>query len=402
MSAGFKNVALVVPRGGADKLSAPVIARWDVPAQLPPNHILLRVEKFGFSSNNVTYGALGESSHFKYFEFHPIPGTAKTVAAKTHGLIPVWGFTTVVASTHPSIQPGERLYGYLPMTRYALVPISEANKYSVYVTLGDFPSDRRPYKQLQRCATDPFYRKDREDETMLWRPLFWTSYWLEDSLFVARYHSAKRVLISSASSKTAYALAFLIRLRGVQEADVRKITVVGVTSPGNIAFTKGLGLYDEVVAYADVLDSLDRTAGPWLYADVSGNDKLNERVVAHLGPSLAAGIQLGMTHVSPDATDAVASAAAGTSKLQSFFMPEWLERRKRDLSAQAIIDMQWSAWDALMKNTGRWMALEHTYGEKEVLRRYAETVAGRVSPNVGQVYSLWDDEESSRRQRAKL
>lgn len=34
-------------------------------ASLAPNHILIRVDHFGFSANNVTYQALGEHPHFR-------------------------------------------------------------------------------------------------------------------------------------------------------------------------------------------------------------------------------------------------------------------------------------------------------------------------------------------------
>lgn len=112
------------------------------------------------------------------------------------GPAPVWGFGEVVASSHPKVQAGERIYGYLAPSRYLLLPVSpsDVNKYAFFVPRPDLPAgklclsctllvldlvalDRRPYNQLRRCATDPQYNPEVEDLTMLYRPLFWTSYW---------------------------------------------------------------------------------------------------------------------------------------------------------------------------------------------------------------------------------
>ena len=49
------------------------------------------------------------------------------------------------------------------------------------------------------------------------------------------------MLLSSASSKTAYGLAHLVHARGIK--------VIGLTSAGNADFVKSLGCYDEVVTY---------------------------------------------------------------------------------------------------------------------------------------------------------
>jgi hypothetical protein len=51
-----------------------------------------------------------------YFDFHD-PPTTSDVSKKTHGLTPVWGYADVVASTHPHVRVGERVYGDLAPAR---------------------------------------------------------------------------------------------------------------------------------------------------------------------------------------------------------------------------------------------------------------------------------------------
>lgn len=66
MSDGYRNVTLVVPRpsSGQDPHSA-ILAHSTIPKSLPKNHVVVRVDRFGFSSNNITYQALGEDPHFR-------------------------------------------------------------------------------------------------------------------------------------------------------------------------------------------------------------------------------------------------------------------------------------------------------------------------------------------------
>jgi hypothetical protein len=60
------NITLCSPRPsfGQDP-NTPIIAFSSKPVDCPPNHILVKVTKFGFSANNVTYQALGEHPHFR-------------------------------------------------------------------------------------------------------------------------------------------------------------------------------------------------------------------------------------------------------------------------------------------------------------------------------------------------
>jgi hypothetical protein len=80
MSTSYHNLTLCVPRRSAmptpfdedypsKHLSHPVavsstVEGIDSLGNLPPNHVLLKVDRFGFSANNITYGMLGEDPHF--------------------------------------------------------------------------------------------------------------------------------------------------------------------------------------------------------------------------------------------------------------------------------------------------------------------------------------------------
>ena len=165
------NISLCSPRtSSGQNPSTPILVVSAKPLGCPPNHVLIKIDRFGFSANNITYQALGEHPHFRwiflphsvkkkesrfadnnrwlgigfrYYEFHPAPECeASSVSPKTHGLIPVWGFGTISKSSHPKIQVGELVYGYFAPTRYLLVSLSpsDVNEFSFYVSRPHLPA----------------------------------------------------------------------------------------------------------------------------------------------------------------------------------------------------------------------------------------------------------------------
>ncbi|KAH7913306.1 hypothetical protein BJ138DRAFT_1146382 [Hygrophoropsis aurantiaca] len=400
---------------------------------IPQDHVLIKVDRFGFSANNITYQALGEAPHFRYFDFHLAPKAGK-ISAEQYGVTPVWGFGTVLRSTHAKISSGERVYGYFAPTQYLLLPVSPAdvNKFAFFVPRPHLPADRRPYNQVTRCQSDPLYDPSpvAEDLTMLYRPLFWTSFWCEDWLNSTDYrHGASRILISSASSKTAFCLAYLIRKRISQAsnsaAQMRKI--VGLTSKKNLAFTQRLGLYDDILEYETFASSsaMRLAEQKWIYVDVAGNDSLNAQIFAYFESKsdkrrhLVACIALGFTNLSPAAepaasltkwskndfsTNSTRSDTDNTVKVipdvEQFFMPEWLAVRRYQLSVAEITRLQKDAWTNLMKDCLGWgVHLRRVYGPDQVKKAYENVVASGIPPQEGFIWSLWD--EASEREQAK-
>jgi len=61
------NLTLAVPRLSSSPQHevSSVLVSHPGPAQLPLNHVLIRVDRFGFTANNVSYQALGEIPHFR-------------------------------------------------------------------------------------------------------------------------------------------------------------------------------------------------------------------------------------------------------------------------------------------------------------------------------------------------
>ena len=111
------------------------------------------------------------------------------------------------------------------------------------------------YNAYARVSGDPAFAGKQGDYQALLRPLFMLSFLVDDFLAENEFYGAKSVMLSSASSKTAYGLAHLLHARG------NGIKVIGLTSAGNIAFVKSLGCYDEVVTYDNVDLAADEFRG---------------------------------------------------------------------------------------------------------------------------------------------
>src|SRR5258705_1507971 len=252
-----------------DDLARTTLVEGPVPT-VAEGEALLRIDRVGLTANNVTYAVLGDSFH--YWDF--FPGSAQGLESEW-GLAPLWGFTEVVESTVDGVEPGQRLYGYLPPAEPLVVRpgrVDERGFRDVSEHRAHLPS---PYNVYALTTGDPAYEAAREDLLILFRPLFFTSFMLADFLTDNRYFGADTIVVSSASSKTSYGTAFLLHDEGPR--------VVGLTSPGNLAFSQCLGCYDEGLTY-DQVDAL--AVGPTTYVDLAGEAGLRAAVRAHLGDHL--------------------------------------------------------------------------------------------------------------------
>src|ERR1700694_91394 len=202
-------------------------------ADLPGEALLIKIDRFAFTANNITYAVLGDQ--LKYWQLFPTP--------ENFGNIPVWGFGEVIASKHPGIFEGDRLFGYFPMATHLVIEAADVSKR----TLRDAAAHRQGvapvYNAYARVSGDPAFAGRQGDYQALLRPLFMLSFLVDDYLAENAFFDARSVILSSASSKTAFGLAHLLHtLRG----DIR---VIGLTSAANAEFVTSLGCYHDVVTF---------------------------------------------------------------------------------------------------------------------------------------------------------
>ena len=326
--------------------------------------VLLRVDRVGITNNNVTYARLGET--LRYWDFFP--------TEEGWGRVPLWGFADVEASNVEGIKPGDRYYGYLPTSSHLVVKPGPAN--AGFRDVSDHRSELPGvYNVYLSIADDPGYRAEHEDLQILYRPLFITSFMLDDFLDDSGLE-ADTILMSSASSKTAYGTAFCIGMRG------ERPHLIGLTSPSNISFTQSLGCYDDVVAYDDIATVAPDTKA--IYVDVSGNPKLRRKIHEYFD-NLVYDCAVGITH--DDATFDLGAELPGP-KTQFFFAPDQIRKRRQDWGPGGIEVRYAKAWNAFAPEAEKWVDVKVGHGSEALVEVWTEVLGGRVDPRIGHVISL--------------
>src|SRR5581483_3557476 len=203
--------------------------------------LLVKVDRFAFTANNITYAMLGDQ--LKYWQLFPAP--------EGFGVVPVWGFGEVIASRHPAIDEGERLFGFFPMASHLVVEAADVSKRGLRDAAAHRQGVAPTYNAYIPVSGDTALEGREGDYQALLRPLFMTSFLVDDFLAENDFFGARQVILSSASSKTAFGLAHLVH------SVHKSIRVIGLTSATNAAFVTSLGCYGDVVTY-DRITSLPR------------------------------------------------------------------------------------------------------------------------------------------------
>lgn len=339
------------------------------PAPLAEGQVRVRVDAFALTANNITYAAFGDTMN--YWQFFP-------TGEEGWGIVPVWGFGTVVQSLHPGVAVGERLYGYWPMANEAVLAPDRVSPAGFRDAAAHRSGLHAVYNQYLRCSTDPFYTPDTEEVQALLRPLFMTSWLIDDFLADNAFFGADTLLLSSASSKTAYGTAFLLKQRP-------GLDVVGLTSAANIAFCESLGCYSRVLAY-EALDEV-AAAAACVYVDFAGNADLRRRIHTRF-PNLKYSCSIGAAHVGQlgGARDLPGPRAT------LFFAPAQVKKRQADWGAAELAQRMVGGWQAFIARATAqpqpWLAVQRHAGTAEVEQAYAGVLAGRGDPRVGHILSL--------------
>jgi NADPH:quinone reductase-like Zn-dependent oxidoreductase len=338
----------------------------DRPAPEPaPGEALLRVDAFGLSTNNITYAMFGEA--MSYWSFFP--------AEDGWGRVPVWGFAEVSASAVAELETGTRVFGYLPPSTELLVAPAHVGAHGFTDASAHRAALPPAYNRYARADADEMYDVEREDEQMLLRPLFLTSYLIDDFLEDNEFFGADTVVLSSASSKTASALAFQLSQR-------EGVLVVGLTSSRSAEFARTLGVYDHVLAY-DQLDSLP--PGRVVYVDMAGDAKLRAAIHSHYGEQLAHSAVVGATH--HDRMGKLPDALPGP-RPTFFFAPDRVRKRAADWGADGLERRMADAWHPYVEWAGGWLYVMHGHGPEAVQSAYLDLLDGRIDPAEAHVLSL--------------
>jgi hypothetical protein len=331
---------------------------------LESGQVLFKVDRFALTSNNISYAAAGDL--LDYWGFFPGPDR--------WGRIPAMGFGNVIESRCQEVPVGARCFGFFPMSRHLVIEAS-ASASGMVDTASHRAKQAPVYRTYNYTTADTLYDEDREDQIMLLRGLFMTSFLVDDLFEDENFYGAESSIITSASSKTSIALGFLLKRRA-------RGPVIGLTSERNRDFVAGLGCYDEVIGY-DQRSSLSKDR-PAVMIDMAGNGEVVAAIHEQLGAQLKYSCAVGGTHweSKPRPTNLPGPQP------EFFFAPARIVKRTEDWGGRELQERIGEAWSDFLSFSDQWLKVLHHQGPEALERVYLDVLTGRIDPQEGHIISL--------------
>ena len=353
----------------------------DAPAAraLADGEARLAVDTIALTANNITYAAFGEA--MKYWQFFPSSDPSL-------GCLPVWGFANVIESQVDGLAIGRRIWGYYPAGTHLVVKPKKVSAAGFVDGAEHRQALALVYNQYVFCDADPGWKPEHEGLQAVLRPLFITSFLIDDFLADNDFFGAEQLLLSSASSKTALGTAYCLSLRrGTPGAP----KIIGLTSPGNAGFVRSLGCYDDVRLYGEVA-SLPAQV-PSVYVDFAGNADLRRTVHTHFAETLTFSSAIGGTHWEHLAHQGGGSDLPGP-RPTLFFAPTQVKKRRAPppegwggAELQRRLAAAWIDFINQVSQHG-WVQIVQRPGPEQVLQTYRDMLAGSADPAQGLMLSL--------------
>ncbi len=329
---------------------------------LEAGEVRLAIDTFGLSTNNVTFGIAGDL--LGYWKLFP-------AADEAWGRVPVFGFAEVVESRHDDVVVGRRVFGYLPIAEQ--LPVSP-----VRVDGRGF-LDGAPHRRDVMATVwnhyqfvDPDGDPTEEGLRSLLRPLFVTAFLIDDFIADHEGFGADTLVITSASARTAIATAHQAHRRRAQR-------VVGLTSPSHQAFAAGLGVYDEVLPYAEAGSVAgDRAVVVDIAGRIDARDGLHER----FGDQLAHSMTVGLSNV-PDPARILAPPPPTGPAPEMFYAQLQVAKRADDWGQEVLDQRLDDDWAAFLRFAQGWLAMRRVAGQTDVESTWRALVAGDLDPAEG-------------------
>lgn len=333
-------------------------------APLEPDELLLKIERFAFTANNVTYGVAGDQ--IGYWQFFPPSG-----GGTDWGLLPVWGFGEVVAGD--ALPKGERLYGYVPPAAYLKIKAGKIGPQRVSDVSAHRAGLPPVYNTLTRVAAEPGYVPAQDDLRCLLWPLFITSFCLWDAAKEANWYGAEQVLVLSASSKTSLGLAYALK------ADPDAPRLIGMTSQAHTQAVAALALYDAVHPYGADIENR-----PTLIIDMSGNSRELGRLHSALGDNMKQTLNVGITHWEEPRT----REGYILERCAFFFAPGHIQKRYKDWGADGFATRSGAFMAQTAGKASNWLNLRHLAGLEGLAEVYVDVCNGHVAPTDGLIVQM--------------
>ena len=347
----------------------------DVPqTDLADAHIRVDIGPFALTANNITYMVTGDMiGYWKFFE----PSAYGIAEQNTEGFgrMPVWGYGTVTQSKCASLKVGAKIYGFFPIANSMDIKPVKLSP----LGFQDGAAHRVPlhpiYNSYTLTKNDPSFAPTLDDLQPILRPLFTTSFLIDDFFADEAFFGAEQIILLSASSKTALGTAFCLKKRG-------GVQVVGLTSSGNVNFTESTEFYDRVETYDNIanLDASKKIA----IIDMAGNGEVNAKLYDHFGDNLVYNCMVGKSHWQGAPPP---KAKKGAPPIM-FFAPDQAKKRIEEWGGAGFAKNLAASWLPFCDSAQNWLTISKRQGDTALLECYHDFLDGKADPSQGNLFTL--------------
>ena len=230
------------------------------------------------------------------------------------------------------------------------------------------------YNEYAFTKTEPGYAAEFEEAIMLFRPLFGTSFLMQSYCEDHDFYGAKRIVVTSASAKTAMGFGYLMR-----KHFSGKIQTIGLTSPKNKAFVEGLDCYDNVLTYDEA--SLIPVGPDTLIFDVAGNADVVAALHTRLGDTIPYSGAVGKTHWNAGAFGASRDLPGAQPVFWS--APDQIAVLRERIGSGAMMRQMGSAMMDFMMAASGWIRLSESHGPEAMAAKIRDMLDGNVGAEEG-------------------
>jgi len=243
------------------------------------------------------------------------------------------------------------------------------------------PYNLRRFQEYEVIEGGRGNNSELEDWKILTKELYTMAFYMDENLVVDT-GMINSVLISCASSKTAIALAYCLRMRQMRY-------VVGLTSQEHLDFVRSTGLYHEVFTY-DECDQLpnDRTI---VYMDFRCDGALRQKITQHMGTNLMYNMVLGPAVFQKSMKDQLFEKRA---REILFDESKWRERRRMvaEVTKTGRNEQLKYSYTAFVERARSWINLKHLGGTDAFASVYQKVFENGAPRDEGYICSMHDDE----------
>ena len=342
----------------------------DQPPVPGDGQVVVKIDSFSFTANNITYAAAG--NQLGYWQFFPPSGPD----TEGWGIIPVWGFADVIESNNEEIAVGERLFGYFPPASYLTMTPTRVSGRRFFEGSAHRAQLPAGYNSYSRVNHEPGYSRAMDKERMLLWPLHLTSFCLWDKLKDQNWYDAQQIIVLSASSKTSIGLAYAL------DSDDSAPVTVALTSERNQAFVQSLDVYDRCLAY-EALADID-VGLPTVIVDMSGSGELLGQLHGHLGDNMKHCINVGLTHWD----ELQPGEGVNAQRSEFFFAPSHIQKRMKDWGPESFAVKTSAFLQETAAKSRQWLKLRSVDGLAALAELYPDVCEGRLPADEGLIVTL--------------